>query len=745
MSKPKILVFTTAYLPLVGGAEIAIKEITGRLKHQFDFLIFTAKLKKDLAVKEKMDEGQVFRLGLGLGIDKFLFPFFGFLKARKYLKRGGVLWGMDISTGSLAAALLKFFYPKSYFILTVQYGYGKDRLRKGRGGLIAHALKFILSQADTVTVISNYLGQVVKEYGYRGPLEVIPNGVDIDKFKAKSEKLKIGENKIIITTSRLVRKNGVDTLIEAVAEVKEKYPDIQCWIVGDGPKMNSYKLLVESYKLQNNVKFFGEVAHDDVPKYLAQADIFVRASRTEGMGNSFVEAMAAGLPAIGTSVGGILDIIKDNETGLLVEPEKPKALAEKIKVLLDDGDLAEKLADNGKKFVEKLFSWKGIAESFEVTFKKTVHKKNMLGVLIVTGLFPPDIGGPATYSKTLLDDMPKYGLDIRILSFGEIRKYPKLIRHFLFFLKCLWLGRKADIIFAQDPVSAGLPAWLAAKILRKKFLIKIVGDYAWEQGQQRFGIKDPLDDFLDKKYGWKVEILRKIEKGVATGARALIVPSSYLKGVVTKWGIKDDKINVVYNSFEPDGEVISRDTARKKLDLSGTVLVSVGRLVPWKGFELLIDLVADLGKEIKDLRLFIIGSGPEHRRLDLKIKKLGLENRVILTGKLAKGEVIKYLAASDIFVLNTGYEGLAHTILEAMGCGLPVITTKVGGNVEVIDSGTNGILIEYNDYSGFKNAVQKLINNDEVRKSLSRQATDKLKFFNKEKMLMETIKIMKDL
>ncbi len=100
-------------------------------------------------------------------------------------------------------------------------------------------------------------------------------------------------------------------------------------------------------------------------------------------------------------------------------------------------------------------------------------------ILIATGIFPPDIGGPATYSKLLFDELPKRGFEVDVLSFGEVRKFPKIVRHFIYFLKVLSLGRKSDIIFVQDPVSVGLPVCIASKILRKKFALKIVGDYAW--------------------------------------------------------------------------------------------------------------------------------------------------------------------------------------------------------------------------------------------------------------------------
>ena len=164
-------------------------------------------------------------------------------------------------------------------------------------------------------------------------------------------------------------------------------------------------------------------------------------------------------------------------------------------------------------------------------------------VLIATGLYPPEIGGPATYSKILEEELPKRDIGVEILSFGEVRHLPKIVRHFVYFLKCLRRSAKADLIFAQDPVSVGLPSVLAAKILRKKFILKIVGDYAWEQWQiknEKLKNKNhklkfkSLEEFQSEKFDFLTELRRKIQKFVAKRADKIIVPSEYLKKIVSE-------------------------------------------------------------------------------------------------------------------------------------------------------------------------------------------------------------------
>jgi len=389
---------------------------------------------------------------------------------------------------------------------------------------------------------------------------------------------------------------------------------------------------------------------------------------------------------------------------------------------------------------------------------------NSKNILICAGIYPPDGGGPATYSKLLFDELPKRGAGADVLNFGKVRHLPKIIRHIAYFFKALKMGKRADVIYAQDPVSVGLPAMLAAKLLRKKFILKVVGDYAWEQFQNKISKIKPacrqgrskkfefitLEDFQDKKFDFKTELRRKIQKYVAKNAYKIIVPSNYLKNIVLKWGIGEDKIKVIYNAFEAPALLASRpalgetkEKLRKKLNLSGTILISAGRLVPWKGFDKLVEIMPEILKEISDAKLVIIGSGPEREALELKVKSLKLQDKVILTNQLAHKDTLEYLKAGDVFVLNTGYEGFSHFLLEAMAMEIPIITTNVGGNPELIENGKNGILTEYNNEEELKKKIIELAKNETLKKELTENAKQKVAEFGAGKMLEETIKILK--
>lgn len=367
-------------------------------------------------------------------------------------------------------------------------------------------------------------------------------------------------------------------------------------------------------------------------------------------------------------------------------------------------------------------------------------------ILVATGLFPPDIGGPATYVKTLKEELPKHDLLVDILSFGKVRKLPKVVRHVLFFAKVLSRASSCDVVFAQDPVSTGLPSVLAARLLKKRFVLKVVGDYAWEQGVGRFKIACLLDEFLRKKseeLPFFIRILKKVQSYVAQRADMVIVPSIYLKKVVLTWGVKKEKIYVIYNSHTYNKQRSNKAQLRELLKFHGKLLVSAGRLTKWKGFLTLIEVLPDLIREFPDIKLVIIGDGPEKGELENLARNLNLSDRhVALVGSLEKEILHTYIRASDVFVLNSGYEGFSHQILEVMELETPIITTRVGGNPEIIIHKKTGLLVIYNRKEELVEAIRTILKDKKLSSYLVKNAKDKVKKFSKEKMIKETVKIL---
>ncbi len=379
-------------------------------------------------------------------------------------------------------------------------------------------------------------------------------------------------------------------------------------------------------------------------------------------------------------------------------------------------------------------------------------------ILITTGIFPPDIGGPASYGNALAKKLAKqfkvtlitYSSKTRYpddknLPFKVVRvwkKIPRFVRHLIYFLRVFSTAKNHDMVFSLNAVSAGVPALIAAKMRKKKYFVKIVGDYAWEIAINNKKTFLLMNDFQKSKRRGKAKLLHSLQSWVCKNADGIIVPSEYLSRVVKGWGVPAGKIRVIYNEVDFKRSSLSKEEARKKIGISGNIIVSIGRLVYWKGFRMLVKIMPALLKINQFFRLVIIGDGPEKQVLESMIKNLGLEKKAYLVGKKSQEDLADYLVASDIFVLNTGYEGFSHQILEVMMAGVPVITTSVGGNREIIHQGENGFMVKYNDEFNLIEAIKTVWQVPEMRQRFIDGGLKTAGYFNVDTMHEETIKFL---
>ena len=382
--KARVAVFSLAYLPFASGAELAVKEITDRIGSVAP-TIFTLRFDRRWKAEEDIGAVKVTRLGrgkttsdyYGSPFKKLWYAWAAYRAAEREHRRDPfrLIWGIMASYGGLAALLFKLRHPKIPFLLTLQEGDSEDYILR-RVGIFYNLWRKIFVKADHVQAISNYLADFAARHGAEAPITVVPNGVDLAALlKTSSSKSK--KNQIVlITTSRLVRKNGVDIIIRALAELRNAgAPEMRLEIVGDGPEEKSLKTLAKQLGVWEVVDFVGQVEPERIPVYLRGADIFVRPSRSEGLGNSFLEAMATGLPIIGTRVGGIPDFLKDpnivgpaKATGIFVKSESPKDLALKIVLLINNTELRRRMIANARMLVFKNYSWDKVAAQMRVIF-----------------------------------------------------------------------------------------------------------------------------------------------------------------------------------------------------------------------------------------------------------------------------------------------------------------------------------------------------------------------------------------
>lgn len=352
-------------------------------------------------------------------------------------------------------------------------------------------------------------------------------------------------------------------------------------------------------------------------------------------------------------------------------------------------------------------------------------------IAIVTGIYPPDVGGPAAYVPAVAAELVERGHRVEVITLADNpadnpgHPYPvKRIRRGAFlparmalvFFAVWKAARRSDVVYLNGLFQEGqAAAWLAGV----RTVHKIVGDYAWERARNRGLFKGTIEDYQAGASGFRLRLMNLIRNIPLRTAREVIVPSEYLGRIVAGWGVPSRKINVIYNAVR--GE--DKDHSLPLPPFEGRTLVTVCRLVPWKG----VDGVIRSLRRLPGCRLVVIGDGPLRKELSALAESEGVAGRVIWMGDLPKNQVSGYMRQADVFVLNSSYEGLPHVVLEAMEAQVPVIATDVGGTGEVIQDGRSGLLIRPGNDKDLLAAMERILLDSAFGMALSAAATQRLR------------------
>ncbi len=369
----KILIFSLAYFPEVGGAEIAIKEITDRLPDTECHLI--ALRFSDAPQEERVGKVVVHRVGQGGSyLQKILYvPRAARLACALHAQHSfDLAWAM-MSYMLFPVVLARARGVRVPYLLSLQEGDPFEHVfARWRILPLLPLLRYGFRHAAAVQAISTFLGSWAGEAGYHGEVTVIPNGVDLTRFVQTHTHAQHIEGLRLVTTSRLVPKNALDDVIRALVFLPES---VTFSIYGTGPEEGRLRQLAQDLQVAPRVHLKGYVAHTELPAALADADIFVRPSRSEGMGNSFIEAMAVGLPVVATQVGGISDFLFDAKrnpdkptTGWAVAVGAPEQIAAAVKDIATNPTKTSRATANAVRLVRERYSWDRVAHHMRALF-----------------------------------------------------------------------------------------------------------------------------------------------------------------------------------------------------------------------------------------------------------------------------------------------------------------------------------------------------------------------------------------
>lgn len=347
-------------------------------------------------------------------------------------------------------------------------------------------------------------------------------------------------------------------------------------------------------------------------------------------------------------------------------------------------------------------------------------------IVLATPVYPPEIGGPATYTKELAARLKGEhkivvvayastselipGIELHVAS----KRRPMPVRLLKFTLDLYRFSRGADVIYVQNAMAAGLPAVIVGMFRKIPVVLKFVGDEAWERASQERRTKKRLEEFLENPDGGFGATVRMIIQGfVLRHANIVTTPSSYLRdAIVRTYRIKNDRAVVNYNASEKEAGAPFSAT------LVPHQVVTTARLVEWKGLDGIIRAVALLKKKYPDVQAVIAGDGPEEEKLKALASELGIADSIKFTGRISRAETWHLRKSSEVYVLNSTYEGLPHTALTSFAARIPMVATDIPGTNEAVYNEISGLLVPAGDDRALADAIARLFDDPALRSKL---------------------------
>jgi len=349
-------------------------------------------------------------------------------------------------------------------------------------------------------------------------------------------------------------------------------------------------------------------------------------------------------------------------------------------------------------------------------------------VLLVSGIWPPDPGGPASHAPALSGFLCARGHTVEVITTADAapakepyevfwvkRTLPAGVRH----LRCVALirkrGARSDVVYATSMVRRSA---LGVTLARRPLVVKLVSDEVFERMQRSGRFSGSLDAFQRVGGGPRVRFLRLTRGWALRRASRVLSPSAYLRGIALGWGLEPERVSVLPNPSPEIPPLSPRDELRAQLGLEGPTLVFAGRLGVQKALGVALDALA----AVPGVTLAIAGDGPERERLRRRARELGLDGRARFLGAVSRETVLRLFRAADASLLSSSWENFPHTVVEALAVGTPVIATAVGGVPEVVRDEENGLLVPPNDPDALAAAIRRFFGDDELRRRLAEAA-----------------------
>jgi glycosyltransferase involved in cell wall biosynthesis len=355
-------------------------------------------------------------------------------------------------------------------------------------------------------------------------------------------------------------------------------------------------------------------------------------------------------------------------------------------------------------------------------------------VEVVSGIWPPDVGGPATHAPELAEWLRRRGHAVEAFTTASqapgredypvrwvSRRLPPGVRHGAVVASLAARARHADVVYATG---MHVRAALASAAARTPFVLKLTSDPAFERARRRGLVGGAVGEFANAEAGPTVAALRTARNAAVHRAAHVVCPSAFMAELAVSWGVPADRVTVL-----PNPAPLPEEAVDVRLD-GRPALVFAGRLTAQKDVDVLLQAFSGVPKAT----LTIAGDGVERERLESLTAELALGSRVRFVGSLPRAEVLGLMGAADAVVLSSAWENFPHGLVEALAMGTPVVSTRVGGVPEIVEDGGNGLLVEPGDPAAFAAALQTLLGDDELRARLRAAAAPSVARFHQDEV-----------
>lgn len=378
----RIIFFNYEYPPLGGGAANATAYIFREYAKipELEIDLVTSSVDENYHLEKIGERIRIHRLPIGKNEknlhfqsqkDLLVYAWRAFWFSRKLIKGGQYDLSHSFFTVpcGFLSLLLKWQY-KLPFVISLRGsdvpGYS-ERFR-AIYGLLRPLIRLIWSNAASVVSNSQGLKILALKSSPKQEIGVIFNGIAIDEFRPISEGSPENGFFTVLCVSRITERKGIKYLIEAVAQLVPKYPNVKLQIAGEGDKLEELEKETRDRDLRDKVEFLGRVAHADLVKIYQGADVFVLPSLNEGMSNTMLEALSSGLPLVATDTGGTKELLNDGENGFIVKMKDADDIADKIEKLILNPDLKKKMGEASRQKAEGM-SWEKVAKQYYELYK----------------------------------------------------------------------------------------------------------------------------------------------------------------------------------------------------------------------------------------------------------------------------------------------------------------------------------------------------------------------------------------